>query len=402
VNIPGDGNKNIRKENRGRILFIAPQPFFQWRGSPIRVSFDVTALSQAGFTVDLLTLPLGERKNIPGITIHRVPNWFKIKSVPIGPSPSKMFFDILLFLKGIGLCLVNDYKVIHGVEEAGLLAVILSKIAGAKVVFEKHSDPASYKAGTFSNRLMEIYANIERFCVRHSNAVIATGKGLVQQVRSIKKHPNVYHIFDIPSSLAEADLEKTQKQRKSLQQKSEEILITYAGSFAAYQGIDIMFAAIEYVCKHSSNARFIIIGGSKTEITERCQKLDKEGVSGQVNFIGKVAPEELPDYLAASDILLSPRLSGTNTPLKLLDYLKAGRAIVATSTTANRQILDQSNAVLVNTDAKSFAEGILLLINNRNKREELSKTGKELITQKYNFNEFSRRLNDCYSYIEQL
>ena len=35
-----------------KILFVSPQPFFQWRGSPIRVSFDVQALAELGFEVE--------------------------------------------------------------------------------------------------------------------------------------------------------------------------------------------------------------------------------------------------------------------------------------------------------------------------------------------------------------
>ena len=57
----------------------------------------------------------------------------------------------------------------------------------------------------------------------------------------------------------------------------------------------------------------------------------------------RTAAHELADYLAAADILLSPRLGSVNTPLKLLDYLKAGRAIVATATAANRMVVGETN-----------------------------------------------------------
>ena len=58
--------------SKKRILFISPQPFFQWRGSPIRVKYNLQALSDLGYEVDLVTLPFGEDVQIDGVTIHRM------------------------------------------------------------------------------------------------------------------------------------------------------------------------------------------------------------------------------------------------------------------------------------------------------------------------------------------
>ena len=80
-----------------KILLISPQPFFQWRGSPIRVNFNIQALAQLGYAVDLLTLPIGERRKLEGVNVIRVANPFRIEQIPIGPSLYKIFFDILIF-----------------------------------------------------------------------------------------------------------------------------------------------------------------------------------------------------------------------------------------------------------------------------------------------------------------
>ena len=100
-------------ENRGRVLLISPQPFFQWRGSPIRVGFNALALAEIGFQTDLLTLPVGEKKDIPGVRIIRVPNPFRLRNIPIGPSFGKMFFDLLLLATGLWLSIRKKYDFIH-------------------------------------------------------------------------------------------------------------------------------------------------------------------------------------------------------------------------------------------------------------------------------------------------
>lgn len=387
-------------EKRKKVLFIAPQPFFQWRGSPIRVGFNVQALTELGYEVDLLVMPFGDDREIPGVRIHRVPNVLRVKNMSIGPSLIKAIYDIFLFIKAWRLSKIHTYSVIHGVEDAGPIAVIVGRRRKAKVIFEKHSDPGSYKKGPLRNFIMFLYAQVEKFSVRHADAVIGTGPGLVEQAQKIDPDTPAYHIFDIPSSLVEAESTKVEEIRNRLLQWPDELLVTYVGSFAVYQGIDLMFQSMPHVIRKSTKARFVVIGGTKDEIANKQAWLGRRNIEDNVEFLGKIPPDELPNYLAASDVLLSPRTSGTNTPLKLLDYLKAGAAIVACDNVANRLILDESIAMLVPPQPEEFARGICRLLDNKVLRQQLSEKGRELIDQTYNFDEFKRRLGECYSKLD--
>lgn len=382
-----------------RILLIAPQPFFQWRGSPIRVAFNAQALAESGYSVDLLTLPIGEARRIANVRIIRTPNLFGLSNIAIGPSPAKAVFDIILLWHGAWLCLNNDYDLIHGIEEAGFIAWMLGRVFGKPIVFEKHSDPLSYKKGAARNLILSGYAAIERFTATHAQGVIGTGPGLVEQVRQLPLKGKAHHIFDIPSSLTQSSRQGTASVRQELLQKKDETLITFVGSFAVYQGIELMFACIPEVITRAAGVRFVIIGGSATEIAEKKAWCRSKEIDAYVSFLGKIPPDHLPDYLRASDILLSPRLAGVNTPLKLLDYLKAGRPIVATDTQANRLILDTTVAVMTEPDPSSYADGIIQLVRNPKLGRTLGQQGQKLITEKYNFSNYKKRLCKCYETI---
>ena len=54
-----------------KILMIAPQPFFEPRGTPISVYQRVNALSKLGHEVDLVTYHLGSTPDIPNVNVHR-------------------------------------------------------------------------------------------------------------------------------------------------------------------------------------------------------------------------------------------------------------------------------------------------------------------------------------------
>ncbi len=360
------------------------------------------ALTELGYKVDLLTLPIGENKEFENGRVIRVANPLSIKNVPIGPSLLKIFFDVLILYKGLRLCMKNNYAVIHGVEEAGIIAVILAKIFRAKSIFEKHSDPFSYKKGFLKNSFLSLYAQVEKLTVRLCDAVIGTGKGLVGQVEKMDYNTRAFHIFDIPSSLAEPSAEKIGQIRNELISKKGEILVTFVGSFALYQGVDLMFAAIPEVVRQNSSIRFIIIGGTDDEIAEKKAILKEQRADEAVTFLGKVAPDVLPEYLSASDILLSPRISGVNTPLKILDYMKAGKSIMATDVPSHRLLLNEATAVFAEPVPDQLATALGRLAGDEEKRNQMGAAGRSLHKTKYNFDNYRHQLAGCYEYVLNL
>lgn len=380
-----------------RVLFIASQPFLQWRGTPLRIGFNVRALGELGFEVDLLTLPVGDDVSIPGVRIRRVPNLFLARNVSIGPSLLKAAFDGVLLAVGLILAIGRRYTVIHGVEDAGILALVLGRLTGARVVFEKHSDTTAYKKGVLRRCVMAAYGVVERYTSRHADAVIGTGPGLVREAGALRCGQGVHHIFDIPSSLTEADPAQVEAARARLKKSDRDRLILFVGSFAVYQGVDLLFDAVPIVARRRPEARFVIVGGTPEEIAERRARLTEQGAAHAVTFTGKIPPDDLPHTLRAADILVSPRTAGVNTPLKLLDYFKAGRPIVATDMPSHRLILDETTAVLTAPEPNALAAGIERLLDDAALCERLGVEGRRRVDERYNFGEFKRRLGACYA-----
>jgi glycosyltransferase involved in cell wall biosynthesis len=142
----------------------------------------------------------------------------------------------------------------------------------------------------------------------------------------------------------------------------------------------------------------VIIGGSEAEIKARRSALVTAGVDEEaVRFLGLIPPDELPGWLAAADILMAPRKAGVNTPLKVLDYFKAGGAIVATDTPANRLIMDDRCARLVEFSPEGFAGGILALACDPAARGTIARKGRELYESRFNFRVFTRLLGEAYN-----
>lgn len=377
-----------------RVLLVSTQPFFQWRGSSIRVKFDLLALESLGISADLLAMPYGVDADDVKARVYRVPALPGVRNLPIGPSAAKLVLDVFILFRTLALALRHRYDVIHATEEGGVIGWLAARLTGARCIYEKHSDPASYAGGAVRRVLMRLYRAIERFTARHNDAVICTGPGLERQARDYAPDARIHHIPDIPSSLIEPEPGEVSAARAALAGGPDSVIVTYVGSFAVYQGVDLVFDAIPLVLKRHPGARFAIIGGTLGQIDHYRAALGPAAEA--VRFTGPVDPDRLPAYLKASDILLAPRRAGINTPLKVLDYFKAGRAIVATDTEANRLILDEGCARLSAFRAEDFAAAIGELVDDPGAREHIAAEALARYHTRYNFAVFTSQLAAVY------
>ena len=88
--------------------------------------------------------------------------------------------------------------------------------------------------------------------------------------------------------------------------------------------------------------------------------------------------------------------------MKIYSYLESGKAIIATNLRTHTQVLNDKVAFLVAPTPKSFAQGMRTLVDDEALRKELGKSGKKLIQEKYNFENFKTSVNHIYDCIAPL
>src|SRR5262245_6866489 len=95
------------------LLMIAPEPFFEPRGTPFSEFHRIRALTTLGHTVDLVTYPFGQDVTMTGLRIHRCIRPPMISRVAIGPSWSKLPLDLSLACTVIRLAFTRRYDAVH-------------------------------------------------------------------------------------------------------------------------------------------------------------------------------------------------------------------------------------------------------------------------------------------------
>lgn len=347
-----------------KILMLAPEPFFEPRGTPISIYFRIKALGELGHAVTLVTYPLGKEVNLKNLRIIRPPNLFFISRVKIGPSWAKIPLDFLLLFRAVFELAKGRYDIIFSHEEGAFFGVVLAKVWGKPHIYDMHSSlPQQLENFKFtrSSFLISLFRRMENFVLNNSRAVIVICQDLMEKVKRSgfgRKAVLVENVLDFPAEKFSA--EDIARKKKELAPRGEKIVL-YAGNFESYQGIPLLLEAANKV---GENVIFLLVGGSGAALEEMREMAGELGLANRVVFVNRVPPSQISFYVSLTDVLVSPRLAGTNTPLKIYSFLKSGKPLVATNLWAHTQVLNSRNAILVEPDAQSLAEGIAFALRS--------------------------------------
>jgi len=374
---------------------IAPEPFFEPRGTPFSEFHRIRALTALGHQVDLVTYPFGRDVSMPGLRVFRCVRPPFVRRVGIGPSIAKLPLDALLTLTALRRALGGRYDAIHSHEEAGAIGVVLAAMLRVPHLYDMHSSlPQQLTNFAFSRSVLirRAFLALERLMIKGSRVVIVICPSLEATVRGIDPGARVVLIENAPgSSGGEATAEQAAAIRRSLAVADAAPIVLYTGTFEAYQGLDLLFEAMTIVAAARPDVRLVLAGGNADQIARARERARVMGIETSIIFVGERPAEDIPAYLLAADVLVSPRSRGTNTPLKIYQYLRSGKPIVATRLLTHTQVLSDDTALLTGAIAGEFAGGILALLTDRARAAAIGGQARRLAETKYSYEAYLER-----------
>ena len=138
---------------------------------------------------------------------------------------------------------------------------------------------------------------------------------------------------------------------------------------------------------------------NENELYER--EMRRQSLGLPVFFAGKVLSSEMPQYYAASDIVVVPSIIAEAFPLTNLEAMSSGKPIVASRVGGIPElVLDGETGFLVPSgDAQSLSDSLTLLVRDRNLRESLGTRGQEIVRKRFTKD---RMLSDYTRIIESV
>ncbi len=388
-----------------KTLMIAPQPFFQPRGTPFSVLHRLKALSKLGYEIDLLTYPIGEDVRIEKVRITRTASVPFIKNVAIGPSGPKVVLDAVLYAKAVSMLRKGNYDLLHTHEEAGFMGIRLARKFKLLHLYDMHSSlPQQLHNFAYSKNklLVSVFDWLENRTIESAHAVITICPELWNYVTD--KFPHKYNklIENVADNSIVFGEQKPDPQFRSKFDINGEAVILYTGTFEPYQGLDLLVQASSKVVEKQKNVRFLVVGGKPEQVEQYKARVAEAGTSDYFVFTGQRPPEEIPAFMNMADILVSPRIEGNNTPLKIYSYLRSGVPIVATEHLTHTQVLNKDVAVLTAIEPADFARGIVKVLEDEKYRQSITTNARKLAEKEYSYEAYLKKTQEVYQYLEAL
>jgi len=379
-----------------RVLMLAPEPFFEPRGTPFSEYHRIKALVELGYHIDLVTYPIGQDVSLPNLRIIRCHGLPFVRHVPVGPSFVKVGLDVQLAIAAIRLVRSTRYVAIHSHEEAGILGAWMARRLRIPHLYDMHSS-LPQQLGNFSysrSRLVcHLFERAERAMIDGSRVVITICQELQDTAKALGAGERAVLIENVMGGDVETAVPVAVRERWQI--PATVPLVLYTGTFEPYQGLELLYAAAARLRVRHPTARILIVGGNAEQVGKARATAERDRLP--VVFTGRRPPREIPAFIEACDILVSPRSAGTNTPLKIYSYLRSGRPIVATDRRTHTQVLEPGTALLTPAEPDAFAHAIGYLIERPDERAKLAAAAGELSERKYSRERYVAKTREAYA-----
>nr|WP_235079135.1 glycosyltransferase family 4 protein [Amycolatopsis orientalis] len=344
-------------------------------------------LRDAGMTVHVIC-PQGTKRDteaevvLDGVHLHRYP----LRAATGGPAGYAREYGSALWHTFRLARKIGPVDVVHACNPPDLLFLVARMLRrrGAKFIFDQHDLVPELYLSRFDRGQDFLYRGVcalERATYRAADVVIATNESYrqVARIRGGKRPDDVFVVRSAPvvERFHEVPVEPELKRGKPN-------LLCYLGVMGPQDGVDYALRALaslrDEVGRDDWHAVFVGAGDTFDEMVALSHRL---GLSGQVEFTGRVSDEDLLRYLSAADVCLSPDplnpLNDVSTMNKVMEYMAMGKPMVSFELREARVSAGEAALYAPANDVAEFAKLVAVLLDDPEQRERMGKLGRERV-----------------------
>ncbi len=234
---------------------------------------------------------------------------------------------------------------------------------------------------------------ISKIVLNSANAVVALTEDMKKEIKKNFKN----EILVLPNGV---DLEKFKGFSKEIVHDKlkipiEEKVILFVGELKKVKGLEYLIEAFKKINQRFVNSKLLLVGGGlEKENLENIVK--KNNLQNKIIFVGRIANQEVCEYMIGSDVFVLPSLS-EGFPLVILEAMASGLPIVATKVRGLSEILkDNKNGFLVDPkNSEDLFQRILILLENDQLRKEISNLNKNQ-AKEYSWEKITKEIEKIY------
>jgi glycosyltransferase involved in cell wall biosynthesis len=272
-----------------------------------------------------------------------------------------------------------------------------------------HDRPIHYDWDDWEQKIFElsnrnpvgswIYFNqMERWLPMLVDTISVSSAGLNTLTRRFKIPPD--RVFYIPVG---ADIERFTPERsgQAIRQRYgwHKKVVIYHGQISGANYVHLAIKAAGQVLAQRNDVQFVIVGGG--DHLEQAKDLARREVKNDALFFtGEVPHPEIPNYIAAADVAIAcfedNKQSRCKSPLKVVEYLAAGRAIVASRLPEVEKMVDDAGILVAPDNPNQIAEAVTTLLDDDDLRAQLGAKARQRAKRVYNWQQSADTLQRAY------
>jgi len=333
-----------------RVALVVAGPWPALRGSQVLVRHLADGLAGRGHAVRVVTYGArrGERP---------------------GPRPSRVALDAWLVARLLACVRRHRIDVVHAHNYEGAIAGLVVKgMTGVPVVYHGHSamveELPTYASGAPARRLLHrVGAWLDRNVPRRADFCIAVTEELGSQLHRAGVAAEAL------ACIAPVGAPGELRAAPSSPAGGDASLVCYAGNLDGYQNLDFLLASFARVRAAVPAARLLLL--THADAGTHAARLAARGLGAGVEIVTARSYDEVRAHLAEAAVAVSPRCERSGFPMKLLNYMAAGKAIVACDGSAKGLVDGRTGRVVPGGDVDAFADAIAALLRDPAERARL-------------------------------
>jgi len=311
------------------------------------------------------------------------------------------FFLIAAIINLIKLSKTMDAQIIHAhwVLPNGFAAAIVSKILRIPLVISLHGSDIFVAEKNF------LFRAIAKWTFIQSSAVTACSQELYNKANNLYNDINIHLLPWGADPEVFKPIENRDTTREKYGWSSNEIIISTLGRMVYKKGFSQLIEIVPELIKGNKKIK-VVIGGSGPLERVLKEKVTQMDLNNTVLFPGRIPWDEVPEFLASSDIFVLPsqrdkagNLDGL--PTVLLEAMACGLPCVVKNIGGVILVInDNKNGLMINTASnEELYLGLHRLLEDEELRESLSKAARKSVIEKFNWQFIGKQLEDLFQSI---
>jgi glycosyltransferase involved in cell wall biosynthesis len=379
-----------------RIAMVAACPFPTSQGTQVFIGQLAKAIGDRGHKVHLVTYHFGDQDVKAAVPVHRARRLPLSGKLESGPSLQKPILDLGLVVKLDEVVRQQRAEIIHAHNyEGALVGLAVRRLRRIPVLFHTHNtmthELPTYSRSHLGQRMAGCLGRwLDDLVPRRADACIAVTPQIAAFVR--RRGAPKQRTWSIPPAIA-ADESRKQKSKGEKRKNSNPRLL-YAGNLDGYQNIGFLLESFRRVIDQRPDCLLEIVTNSSPIRVRR--QIDNLELGDWIRFTQTTAFPVVRDLIDRCDVALCPRTSPYGFPIKLLNYLAAGKPVVACRGSAMGIRHGISGWIVPDDDRAAFATGILDLLGNEALRRKLSREARRTARELYSWEHLVPKYEQAY------